>query len=62
MSEPDAKINRPQEQTPTLDEPSSAAYDVWAKAKIEAALRDAIEHPELRVPLDQVWKKFGLDH
>ncbi len=44
------------------DEPSSAAYDAWAKAKIEAALRDAIEHPELRVPLDQVWKKFGLDH
>jgi hypothetical protein len=62
MSEPDAKFNNRKEPTPTLDEPSSAAYDAWAKAKIEAALSESIEHPEWRVPLDQVWKKFGLDH
>ena len=37
-------------------------YDAWAKAKIEKALDEAKRHPERRIPLDKVWKKFGLEH
>lgn len=37
-------------------------YDAWAKAKIEKALEEAKRHPERRIPLDKVWKKFGLEH
>jgi hypothetical protein len=37
-------------------------YEAWAKAKIEKALDEAKQYPERRIPLDKVWKKFGLEH
>lgn len=52
-----------------LEEPTAAdlmstdpGYDAWAKAKIEKALDEAKQYPERRIPLDKVWKKFGLEH
>jgi hypothetical protein len=37
-------------------------YDAWARAKIEAALKQAKDHPEERISQDAVWRKFGLEH
>jgi hypothetical protein len=41
---------------------AEADYDAWARAKIAGALKEAVDHPEKRVPLDEVWKRFGLEH
>jgi hypothetical protein len=41
--------------------PTEADYDAWVRAKIEAALKEAKEHPERRIPQAEVWKKFGLE-
>ena len=37
-------------------------YEAWTRAKIEAALKEAIEHPDQRTSLNDVWKRFGLEH
>lgn len=38
-----------------------AELAAWQEAKIERALKDAEDHPEKRIPLHLIWKKFGLE-
>jgi hypothetical protein len=56
------------DQKPTTDdkvplEPAAAdpGYMEWRDAKVRAALKKAMAHPENRVPQSDVWKRFGLE-
>lgn len=46
-----------------ITEPESKApeYLAWKKAKIEAALKHADDHPDDVFTLDEVWRHFGLE-
>lgn len=44
------------------DKRAGADYDAWAREKIENALRLAKERPEARIPIEQVWKRFGIEN
>jgi len=44
-------------------EPSrDPAYLAWRKAKITRALEAARAAPEDRIPLHEIWKKYGLEY
>jgi hypothetical protein len=58
MSKPDAKTTNPAN---LAQDARDEGYDEWVRAKIENALREADEFPERRIPIKQVWKKFGLE-
>lgn len=47
----------------TTEQPESTdpAYLAWKKAKIEAALQHADEHPDDFLTEQETWKKFGID-
>lgn len=61
MSELKAQMTIKDLTTPSEDRERQPEYDAWARAKIEAALKEANEHPERRIPMRQVWKKFDLE-
>ena len=48
----------------TTEQPESTdpAYLAWKKAKIEAALKHADEHPDDFLTEQETWKKFGIDY
>ena len=47
-----------------ITEPESTApeYLAWKKAKIEAAIKHADEHPDDFLTEQEVWRHFGLDY
>ncbi len=61
MRKPGAKASDDTKNEPPADNGEAAGYDEWVKAKIEAAVAEADRHPEKRIPIGDVWKKFGLD-
>lgn len=61
MSEQNSKMTVEDLRTPSDETERELGYDAWVKAKIEAALKEANEHPEQRIPMREVWKKFGLE-
>lgn len=61
MRKPGAKATDNTRNQPLADAGKAAGYDEWVRAKIEAAVADADRHPEKRIPIGDVWKKFGLD-
>lgn len=46
----------------SITEPESTApeYLAWKKAKIEAAIKHADEHPDDFLTEEEVWRKHGL--
>lgn len=48
----------------TTEQPESThpAYLAWKRAKIEAALKHADEHPQEFLTEQETWKKFGIDY
>ena len=38
------------------------AYEMWARRKIERALKRSIENPDDHVPQEEVWRLFKLEH
>ncbi|MGA1801437.1 hypothetical protein [Rhizobium sp. HT1-10] len=60
------------EQTPkeiTLDRvgydpssPTDCEHEASTRTEIAAALQEAVDHPDQRMSLDDVWKRFGLEH
>ena len=63
MSKIEADKQLPEDPTsPSSDKRGGAEYDAWARAKIENALRLAKERPEARIPIEQVWKRFGIEN
>lgn len=61
MSELKAQMTFEDLTTPSEESERDPGHDAWARAKIEFALKEANEHPERRIPMRQVWKKFGLE-
>lgn len=61
MSELKASMTFKDLTTPSDEKERDLGYDAWARARIEFALKEATEHPERRIPMRQVWKKFGLE-
>lgn len=61
MSELKAQMTFEDLTTPSEETEREPEYDAWVRAKIEAALKEANEHPERRIPMRDVWKKFGLE-
>jgi len=37
-------------------------HEASTRTKIAAALQEAIDHPDQRMSLDDVWRRFGLEH
>ncbi len=48
--------------TTAMPESSEPAYQAWTRARIENSLAEAKSHPENRIPLSKIWKKFGLEY
>ena len=42
-------------------ESSDPEYLAWKRREIEAALKEADEHPEDFMTQEEVWRKFGLE-
>ncbi|MDE1158969.1 MAG: hypothetical protein PW791_12005 [Neorhizobium sp.] len=61
MRKPGTKTSDDAKSQPLADGGEAGGYDEWVKAKIEAAVAEADRHPEKRIPIGDVWKKFGLD-
>jgi hypothetical protein len=61
MRKPGAKISDTIKDPSPADGGEAADYDEWVRTKIEAAVADADRQPEKRIPIADVWKKFGLD-
>ena len=48
------KVTRPESTDPE--------YLAWKKAKIEAAIKHADEHPDDYLTMGEVWKRLGLEY
>ena len=38
------------------------AYLAWREAKIRSALAADLSEPEKAIPLEKIWKKYGLEY
>ncbi len=59
MSDTKTDIDELTASQPTASDP---AYEKWKERKIARALASSKAHPEKRIPLHVIMKKFGLEH
>lgn len=57
------ETTRPPSVQPTTEQPESTDPDhlAWVERQIAEA-REEMKDPSKRIPGEQVWKAFGLDH